>query len=1005
MGKNENTGPRGRGNRNQGKRNTISSDQARQLLQISNSEFTRLGAENQHKVMVADYNVTDQRSKSQMSQEYQQVMESGSILSLNAKQWKDVLQEYETKRAFDKKSEASQKVWDSFSEREKQQLVLEEYDNLIEEEKERLHVIPPGDHLFTHWDKIAENIDRQPVWQIKSQVSQNDIYRFTFDDWASLDDNAQRKTKDIYQPAIPQEIWNKLMTFDASGSERRAESWEEWNNLQKRETRLESLRIAIQSILSRKKLGKENWQKMTNGDPDAMKAEVDKEFDALRRKMKKREWKEMVRETRELAMSRVGKLSKELTGYSQRDKERLLYETYHTARKEEKRNLLEFFLQMIGEQALNNQKKLFDKNRLDRSWRMIYKEFRQQMKKDVVLGKDVSFVSDEDWANFDEWMKRRSVRKYYERLEVSIRYRLSGEYRIRMAMEDLKGLSETERAKMIRVEENQLLYRHWKEMEPGERKKLDKDLKKSIYFERWLELRTFQNNLKIFYEFQKWKEAFESRISKAAVDKVRKDVEKWLSFKVDSYSESSTTYSTSTVSGSGSGGGSGTPKEGGMGSPGSRAQSNFTNNSFMKVIRDKNWSGIARGKERYYNYRMGLSALEKKNYKEAEGCFRKEIEGGTPDQRYQVQGNLVGVDYFPHRELATALYYLGNYSEAAKVMEKSLSYLKTGRGEYYLMKIREAQLGVECITARPPRISYRIDKKDSGTEYIVGKVKSKFYLSSFIINDIPIPVEDSGTKMVFEIPVDDYSDSGAVTINATNLCGMETHVKIPLSKEKNAPPSILAQKTADPKKKLKIMVPYHRSKNKKAPFSSQFIPVFARFLASSGRFAVQIIDPIAEGYSAKSMVKFTKLCNLAQAVEADMVLITVVNASKNSLEIIARFIDAHTHHQTALEEIYRERRQRESFPALAITLTQKILRVFPNVEGHVIESKKGMIAVDLGKNQGVTLGRRFLVYKQGSLKYLGELTISKIFPDISGGRTALVSETVMVEKGDLVIAK
>jgi hypothetical protein len=90
---------------------------------------------------------------------------------------------------------------------------------------------------------------------------------------------------------------------------------------------------------------------------------------------------------------------------------------------------------------------------------------------------------------------------------------------------------------------------------------------------------------------------------------------------------------------------------------------------------------------------------------------------------------------------------------------------------------------------------------------------------------------------------------------------------------------------------------------------------------------------------------------------------------------------------------------------MASKLTQKILRDFPSVEGHIIKSQKGMVAVDLGKNQGITMGRKFLIYKKKTLEYIGELTINKLYPDISGGKTVLISPVVWVDKGDLVIAK
>lgn len=876
-----------------------------------------------------------------------------------------------------KEKTGKQRDWEILSESEKEEGRMQKDWKSLNERKQR------GERKLKAWDNLSEG-EKKEARKLKELEKENKTER--------LKDRVLKERESIGEgggkSGTKQKEWNLLAEGEGKEGLKQKDSelwkylkhkeWKEFSNREKREARKEYLDISIKSMEMKKRLGKDTFNRMDGGDIEAMKADTDEKISDLSRSMKKKEWKEMILDYKELTRGAVGDLAEEIKNLSKDEKDRLLYETYRTTKREDRQRFLEFGKELTGKEGWKKQEKLYKKEAMDRNWEKIYEEYRELTKKEFILGENKTLISDEDWRHFQDWQKRKAVKDHYERLDKSARSQLNEKYRIRMVMEELKSLSDTDRAKMLMVEDNRRLYKRWKEMNQERRAQLDKTQQKKVHFEQWLELKSTSANITEYSQMQQQKESFKNRIGNNSFDKVKKDSGKWLAYKASSKPEKA---------------------------PDFKKKISQTNHNFRKVLRDKNWAQMAHSGDKYYNYRMGVIAMAQKKYEEAAGYFLKEIKSGGTDRRFSVGSNLSEVDYFPYREMGVAHYYLDQYPKAVKALEKSLKYQKSGRAEYYMIKTREAEQGIECIAARKPKLTYRLEEKDSGTTYITGMVKSGFYLSSFSINRIKIPVEDAGTKMSFEFPVDDYDDSNSIIIEAVNLCGMANQVEIPISKDENAPPSILERKAADPSKNLKIMIPHHRTRYNQMNFSDYFIRHLARSLEKNGRFKVEIIDPIAEGYSAKEMTKYSKLCTLAQAVEADILLILVFKIEENSMEIIGRFLDSLTHHQVALEELYQEDVREEIIPAMASKLTQKILRDFSSVEGHIIKSQKGMVAVDLGKNQGITMGRKFLVYKKKTLEYIGELTINKLYPDISGGKTVLISPVVWVDKGDLVISK
>lgn len=161
-------------------------------------------------------------------------------------------------------------------------------------------------------------------------------------------------------------------------------------------------------------------------------------------------------------------------------------------------------------------------------------------------------------------------------------------------------------------------------------------------------------------------------------------------------------------------------------------------------VKDGTPYGVVPGtwRARWWNYyQRGLSYAEGEFWHEASADFQAAVKQrrGQTDRRRAYTYGVHYLDYFPHRELGIAYYHLGQYDEAIRELETSLSTVDTAKAKFYLNKVRKVLLKKTGRDATPPRIFLDApsDRRitNSTTIIVKGYVADDTYASAISIND------------------------------------------------------------------------------------------------------------------------------------------------------------------------------------------------------------------------------------------------------------------------------
>ena len=197
-----------------------------------------------------------------------------------------------------------------------------------------------------------------------------------------------------------------------------------------------------------------------------------------------------------------------------------------------------------------------------------------------------------------------------------------------------------------------------------------------------------------------------------------------------------------------------------------------------KYIKDGKPYGVVKGlfRERWWNfYERGVSFSEGEFWKEAINNFQEALKQRDKDQRRARTYGMHFTDYFPHRELGVAYYYIGEYENALKQIKYSLSSIDTGKAKFYLNKIRQALIKNSATDRKPPRI--RIDepgKEEFTNKFsitIQGEVEDDTYASSIMINNKPLFIELSAKKISFAKEIKLKKGANEIRVTSKDLTG------------------------------------------------------------------------------------------------------------------------------------------------------------------------------------------------------------------------------------------
>jgi len=175
-----------------------------------------------------------------------------------------------------------------------------------------------------------------------------------------------------------------------------------------------------------------------------------------------------------------------------------------------------------------------------------------------------------------------------------------------------------------------------------------------------------------------------------------------------------------------------------------------------KYFKDGRQYGVVKGlfRERWWNfYERGCSFSQGGFYPEAIADFKEALRQRDCDQRRARTYGMHVMDYFPHRELGAAYFHAGNYNEAQKQLEASLSQADSGRAKYYLNEVRTAILKTSRADLPPATISLTAGGTEAFSNSfnlnVSGVVNAEAYAHAVAVNNDPLFIELAEKKLEF----------------------------------------------------------------------------------------------------------------------------------------------------------------------------------------------------------------------------------------------------------------
>ena len=338
---------------------------------------------------------------------------------------------------------------------------------------------------------------------------------------------------------------------------------------------------------------------------------------------------------------------------------------------------------------------------------------------------------------------------------------------------------------------------------------------------------------------------------------------------------------------------------------------------------------LTAGGEWFQVYDDGLKALEAQDYERAASLFREALAGNNTDKQKMRTYGLHFIEYYPHRELGIALYYLGKTDEAKMELQMSLSQEPSARAREYMDKITGG--------TPPPKIEKADNKQGmivpaatipTETEMIVGKQTIKLVGERMGVAVLPF-ANKGASKDLGEIILDKMI---TVMVNQERFKVME---RAQLDK-------ILAEQS----------------------------------LGSSG-----VIDATTAAQIGKGI-----------GVDA-IIIGSVAATTSGSISIDARVIDTESATIIVAEDVYSGSSDAQSVKNAIENLAKKMTDNLPLVEGYIIRIDGEQVILDVGRVGGLKRGMKCVIYKEGApvkhpitgeilgkeTKVLGEVLVTESF--------------------------
>ncbi|MFQ5646132.1 MAG: hypothetical protein ACE5GM_04320 [bacterium] len=698
------------------------------------------------------------------------------------------------------------------------------------------------------------------------------------------------------------------------------------------------------------------------------------ELNRLKDEMSAREWQEQEKRYRDLKGGQHSKMLDKWLSIPQPRRNALQYEAAMLSPERDK--ALEELASRMGRSEFESLSRNFDKQRTSDKLSVMMNEFRMKSVAKTLRGN--KSISVERWDKMSRSEKFKEMMNDWRERSDRGRNGSSTGYQETMLSMELLELNERDRKKVELMDLELDQYKGWRKLNKGEQEKKSREFQNRMRYQEYRELALAKKISDTIRELNEVKGKKETLLKQGNWQ----DVENKLNgqFVEDEIRQS---------------------KSGG--NPEMKAAIDKLGNRFMMVTMDTIRWLLGNKSQNFLYYQKGMEASMMMRWEEAARYFSKQLSTtDMPDNRLFGSNALESSGYFPRREYGVALYHSGQSDKSIEMLDQSLKQADTARGRYYYLKARERQLGIKCLLARPPRLKASINEVSEEEVEVSGVANSPFYIKKVLINGRPVSLVKAGKRSDFSHYYYLLPGENRFKVEVENSCGKKTFKEL---KWQNQNELLAKDKVSlvkrNPALRQQVYVIYTNGFRREISLRDPLYYKIVALLKKTGRFQVSRLKKNLKLLSRESL-SLKDLAKFGKEKLVDQVIIINAYQTKDYFEVIIRGIDTQTASIIMEEEVYRED---GDIGKIVSSVSERIVEAFPDVRGKVQKADYNTLALNLGADKGLKVGRRFLVFDRVSRGYKGELIILRVFPERSTGRFQPKSEDSIALVGDIVASK
>ncbi|HEY6951848.1 MAG TPA: CsgG/HfaB family protein [Bacteroidota bacterium] len=402
---------------------------------------------------------------------------------------------------------------------------------------------------------------------------------------------------------------------------------------------------------------------------------------------------------------------------------------------------------------------------------------------------------------------------------------------------------------------------------------------------------------------------------------------------------------------------------------------------------------------KFYNYYdEGSQYMEKQDWVRAIGEFKSAASLEFEDAKRKRTYGTRFIEYFPHREIGIAHYFLGEFQDAKQELELSLAFAKSDRAEEFLDKVRRgispALLAEEDRKRNEAERQRKLDEENRARREREEIEKKNRELAE------KQRIEEEERKREEERKALDEKNTklpvGALTYDPSRVTQVGSRLAI----------AVLPFDTKGEAQKLDVSVT--------DKLVTQLVNL-RRFKVMERAALEKVLKE--QKLQTSGVVDEKTAVNIGKIAGADAIVIGDVTIVGGFAKVSARVIDTETSETIVAKEEQGQGSGIEDVEKTVGRVAIDIYNELPIVEGYVVNQDQDLFYIDIGSEKGIRKGSKCVAFREGDkirhpvtgeilgsrVTKLGELVVVQVQGKLAA--TKIVESEGEIKVGDKVVVK